>query len=282
MLFRFREPESGKIENMDLQKLRHVEAWDWPAEAGDLILKALNDEKRPLEERLLAVELSGELADFGPVHGAALLNIVEDNLAPEQLRARAAIALGPALELADIDGFDCEFEEPALTPELFEKIKKALRKVIMNLEAPKELRRRALEAAVRAPENWQRPVARQFFEEDDRDWKLTAVFCMRFLKGFERDIVEALKTSDELILIEALQAAANWELRSAWPDVRKLLRDRKTPRDVLLVAVEAAYDVGGSQAQETLQDLSDHPDEDVAALAEFSLADGLDSDDFDD
>ena len=259
-----------------LKMLANTESWDWPAEASDFILIVLKDRSRPLEDRILAAELSSELCDFGPGHARALLDILTDSGAQVGLRSAAALAFGPALELYDVDDLDEDLEDNPLTEELFHRITKELRKIVIDLEGPKELRRRALEAAVRAPQEWQNQVVREAFQSPDSDWQLTAVFCMRYLKGFEQEIARSLKHKDERVVVEGLRAAGVWEVRKAWPAVRDLIRAKTTRHHLRLLAVEVASDVGGDRARQLLSSLIDHDDQEVAGLAELVLADLID------
>ena len=149
---------------------------------------------------------------------------------PEELRAKAAISLGPVLEQSDIEmGDDGEFDDPDDVPiseKTFRKIQQSLRKVYLDTAVPKLTRRRILEAAVRAPEDWQTQAIRTAYASDDPEWKLTAVFCMRYVRGFEKQILEALESPDPKIHYEAISAAGNWEVDAAWPHVTALLESQ--------------------------------------------------------
>jgi hypothetical protein len=56
----------------------------------------------------------------------------------------------------------------------------------MDASVPTDVRRRILEASVRAPQDWHRDAIRAAYASDDDVWRLTAVFCMRSVRGFER------------------------------------------------------------------------------------------------
>src|ERR1035438_7783433 len=99
------------------------------------------------------------------------------------------------------------------TPEL------SLRKLYQDESLPKELRRRILEGAVRAPEPWHQDAIRTAYQSGDSDWMVTAVFAMRYVRGFDDQILESLKSADEDIHYEAVVAAGNWSLDAAWPHV---------------------------------------------------------------
>ena len=57
---------------------------------------------------------------------------------------------------------------------------------------PKELRRRILEASVRAFEPWHPDAIRTAYASSDQEWVLTAVFAMAHIKGFDEQILESL------------------------------------------------------------------------------------------
>jgi hypothetical protein len=77
---------------------------------------------------------------------------------------------------------------------------------------PKEVRRRTLEASVRAPESWHQNAITAAYSSGDKDWILTDVFSMRWVRGFDYQILEALKSADPEIHYEACQAATG-----GWP-----------------------------------------------------------------
>jgi hypothetical protein len=45
---------------------------------------------------------------------------------------------------------------------------------------------------VRAPQDWHENAVGSAYASGDDTWKLTAVFCMRFVRGFDGQIVEEL------------------------------------------------------------------------------------------
>ena len=203
---------------------------------------------------------------------------------PEELRAKAAISLGPVLEHADTDGFEYPDDVP-ITEQTFHRARESLRKLYADAGIPGEVRRRILEAAVRAPQDWQRGAIGAAYASDDEDWRLTAVFCMGFVRGFEEQILEALESKNAAIHYEAVRAAGNWEVDAAWPHISALVTAEETDRPLLLAAVEAVGSIRPREAAEILDALIDAEDEDIAeAVYEaLTMAEGLaDEDDEDD
>ncbi len=114
------------------------------------------------------------------------------------------------------------------------------------------------------------------------NWRLTAVFCMRYVKGFEDRVLEALESEDPDMLYEAVSAAGNRHLDDAWPRLTALLDSDETDRDVLFAAIEAVTEIRPQEAGVILVDLADSEDEELAEAATDAMlaAKGL-SGDFD-
>ena len=83
---------------MDLHDLENTPPWEWPADARNLLLLTLREESASERDRGLAAELAGDLVVMNDELAAALLAIVENPQQPPDIRAKASIALGPALE----------------------------------------------------------------------------------------------------------------------------------------------------------------------------------------
>ena len=268
---------------MDLKTLQDTPPWDWPADAGKRFLKILADRRANASDRLIAADLAGDYTVINDELADSLIAIVRSPDEPEQLRATAAIALGPALEQAYTDEFDDPDDVP-ITETTFRNIQDSLREVYFNNTVPNEVRRRILEASVRAPESWHPDAIAAAYSSGDRDWMLTAVFSMRWVRGFGDQILEALKSADTEILCEAVQAAGNWELAAAWPDVVALVHDAGTPKPLLLAAIGAVGFIRPAEAGETLVDLADSDDEDIAeaAVEAISMAEATPDEDQED
>jgi len=233
-------------------------------------LKILIDRRAKASDRLAAAELAGDFTVINDDLADALLAVAGDAGEPQKLRARAAISFGAILEHADLGGFD-ELDEMPITEGMFRKIQDSLRKIYLDNDSPKEVRRRVLEASVRAPEAWHPDAIGQAYSSRDREWMLTAVFAMRWVRGFDHQILEALDSADPDIHYEAVLAAGNWELDAAWDRVVELLDDPDTPKPLLLAAIEAAGSIRPLEAGIILVDLADSDDEDVAEAADEAL-----------
>ena len=258
--------------DLDLTILEVTPPWEWPNDAAEAVLKRLRDNQGDEAERLLAAELAGEIVIVSQDLTKALSAIVADRGASDELRGRAAIALGPVLEEMDLheplgDELD-ELDPPPIPPHEFQRIRWELQAVYRAADTPKEVRRRILEASVRAPEAWHEDAIREAYGRDDDEWRLTAIFCMGRVQGFASEILASLNDPAEAVRFEAVQAAGLREIRAAWPHVAHLLRSPDTDRQLLLAAIEASVGVRGKATIEFLDDLSASEDEEIAEAAE--------------
>ncbi len=107
---------------------------------------------------------------------------------------------------------------------------------------------------------------------------------MSWVPGFDKQILEALKSSDAEIHFEAVQAAGNRELDAAWSHVVSLVKDARTPKPLLLSAVGAVASIRPAAARKILADLADSEDEEIAEAADeaIDLAETLSDDEDDD
>ena len=229
------------------------------------------DSRANESDRLLAADLAGDLVAINDDLANALLAIVRSPGEPEQLRARAAISLGPVLEQTDIDGFEDPDDAPPITEPMFRHIQDSLQKLYADDSIPKQVRRRILEASVRAPETWHQNAIQAAYSSGDKDWMLTAVFAMRFVRGFDDRILEALKSADPEIHYEAVEAAGNWALDAAWSHVVALVKDPATPQPLLLAAIGAVADIRPAEARKILADLAGSDDEEIAEAANEAI-----------
>jgi hypothetical protein len=231
----------------------------------------LNDGLAPESDRLVAAELAGDSTVMDDDLADVLMAIIRRADEPEKLRARVAISFGAVLEQADTDGFEDPDNVP-ISERTFRNIQDTIHRLYLDNSTPKEVRRRILEASVRATENWHQNAIRAAYASGDKDWMLTAVFSMRWVRGFDNQILEALKSTDPEIHYQAVNAAGNWELDAAWPRIVALLNDVGTPKPLLLAAITAAASIRPQEAAEILIDLVDSVDEEIAEAADEAIA----------
>ena len=268
---------------MDLKTLKDTPPWDWPEGAGKMFLEILRDDQADESDRLLAAELAGDFTVINNDLVDALLSILLSGVESEELRCKAVISLGPALEHAETDGFEDPSDVP-ITEQTFHMIQESLRELYMDANVPKNVRRWILEASVRAPQDWHQDAVRAAYSSDDEDWKLTAVFSMRFVRGFGDQILEALESADPDVHYEAVCAAGNWEVDAAWPHITTLVTSKETEKPLLLAAIDAVASIRPREAGGILVDLTDSDDEDIAEAAyeAMSMAEGVSDEEYDD
>jgi hypothetical protein len=255
---------------MDLKALRDTPPWDWPRDAAEEFQEILIDHQADKTDRLIAAELAGDLTVINDDLADALTAIIRSPDEPEQLRARAAIALGPVLEQADTDGFDDPDDVP-ISQRTFRNIQDLLQKLYFDNSIPKEVRRPILEASVRAPESWHQNAIRAAYSSGDKEWILTAVFSMRWVRGFDDQILEALKTADPEIHYQAVEAAGAWGLAAAWSHIVALVHGAATPKPLLLAAISAVASIRPAEAGSVLIDLADSDDEEIAEAVDEAI-----------
>jgi hypothetical protein len=254
-----------------LAALMDTPPWDWPEGTGTMLLDILRDHGTPEADLLLAIESAGDLIVINDDLVGALLSILNGGQKSEKARSQAAISFGPVLEQVDIGGSDDPDGSP-ITERTFQTIQQTLRTLYADAAVPEEVRRRVLEASVRAIQEWHFEAVSAAWASGDEAWRLTAAFCMRFVRGFEKQILEALESPNQDIRYEAVLAAGNWDLALAWPYVAPLLKSSGTEKYLLIAAIEASSGMCPDEAIPILLNLVESDDEDVAEAAHAALA----------
>jgi hypothetical protein len=255
---------------MKMKVLQDSPPWEWPRDAGRQFLDALKNRSIDESERLIAAQLAGDLIVINDRIAKTLLGIVGNAEESEALRGTAAIALGAVLEQASLT----EFEDPEEVPireETYNTIQDSFERFLSEGDFPKLVRRKMLEASVRAPEPWHRDVIREAYASEDEEWKLTAVYAMRWVRGFGHQILDALRSSNNAIRREAVVAAGNWELDAAWSHVHSLVQDDKAGKELRLAAIDAIAAIRPSEARLILGDLASSDDEVIAKAASEAM-----------
>ncbi len=255
---------------MDVKTLANTVPWQWPEDAGALLLGVLKDRQAAESDRTIAATLAGDIVVMSDEMAKVLLSIVEDPGESDGIRGRAAISLGPVLEHAETVGFD-DFDDIVIGRGMFKRVQKTLQAVFENRSVPDEVRRPVLEGSVRAPLDWHTPAVRHAYTSDDPAWKRTAVFCMAYVAGFEDEILESLESADPEIRLMAVDAAGNWGIDEAWPLVAPLLSSARGDKDLLISAIEAVSSIRPEEALELLPRFVDDPDEEISEAAADAL-----------
>jgi HEAT repeat protein len=256
---------------MDLKVLEETPPWEWPQGTDEMLLGILRDNRKNEADRLLAAGLAGDYTVINDELVVALLSIVRNGEESEAIRAKAVISLGPVLETAYIDEFD-DPEAVPISEETFHGIQTSLRELYMDLDVPMEVRRRILEGSVRAPEEWHKEAIRDAYSSGDALWRLTAVFGMQYVRGFDTQILEALESENEEIHYEAVCAAGNWGIDAAWSHIASLATSELTAKSLRLAAIGGLGNIRPQEAAEILNDLTLSDDEDIVEMANEAMA----------
>lgn len=259
---------------MNIESLRQTPPWEWPKDAAATLLLSLRDPRRAPDEREVAASLAGDLVVMNDEIAVTLASLASDRAEPENVRAAAAISLGPVLEQTEMEGFEDDgISEPPITERTLKFIQKTLRGIYSDTAEPLLVRRRAFEASVRFPDDWHADAIRAAYSGSEHDWKLTAVFAMQYVPGFDQQILESLASNDPELQFEAVRAAGAQGLAAAWPRIESLLTSPETDRDLRLAAIEAAVTVAPEKAAPILVDLCDSEDEEIAEAAADAMSD---------
>ena len=261
---------------MDLKKLWDIPPWEWPDDAGEMLLGALGDDDVADSDRLLAAEMASSVTVMNDNLAETLLAIVRNPAEGEALRGTAAISLGPILEYLEPDGY-VDTEDDLVSERTVWAIRDSLHEVYLDADVPKEVRRRVLEASVRTREDWHPGAVLAAYHRGDKAWGLTAVFCMTYVTGFDDEILEALESEDPAIHYQAVRAAGSSAVDAAWPHIRALVGAEEIDKPLLLAAIDAAASIRPEEVAESLGHLAESEDEEIAdAIFEaLAIAEGL-------
>jgi len=260
---------------MDLKRLGNVPPYDWPEDTDEAILDTLTSKQASASDRLTAARMAGEIVVMNNEIAETLLALAQSSHEPEDLRATAAVALGAVLEQADVEMLgDGKFDDPnavPITEATFRQLVDGLRKLYSDESLSKEVRRRVLEASVRAQRDWHATALKTAYGSKDKDWKLTAVFGMQYIRGFDAQILESLESSDRQLRYFAIEAAGNWQIDAAWPHIVGLVQDPRTPKDLRLAAIEALANIRPEEAGTILVDIDHRGDEEIKEAADEAM-----------
>lgn len=251
-----------------LEVVASLGSWERSEETKALVLDGFRSPDAAV--RVLALEVAAqEMDDDLAVEVARLLDTDPD----VEVRGLAALTLGPALE--EMNSED-DWEGPDLgglpmSVALFQAIESRLEGIYRDAGEPKEVRRRALEAAVRSPRPWQRAAIRLAWASDDPEWRLTAVFSMGCLSGFKAEILEALESDSAELKVEAMRAIGGQGIEEVGDELVSLVASHQTPHELRLAAIYALATVRPAGGEEVLESLLQTDDEEIAEAAREAL-----------
>lgn len=257
----------------NLESLAETPSWNWPELAGSWVKAGLRSGASP--ELLSALQLAAELVVMDDEIAQMLVDILISDRSSE-LRVAAVLALSPGLEEASDVGFDValdpEFDTTALTRKAFLETRAAVRSVYSDASQPALVRQACLRVAVRAPEDWQDAEVKKAYQSPDREWRLTALECMGWLQGFDRQLVAALAVPGDAELASvAVRAAALAGVELAGPLVLEIARSESTEPELRETAVAALGQLCPPGSDDLLLELTQGGDENLAAVASEAL-----------
>jgi tetratricopeptide (TPR) repeat protein len=262
---------STGVETADLTRLQDTAPWEWPADARDLLLGVLRQPGADEAQRRLAAELASAFVVLDDEVAETLLAVTSASHESEIVRGQAALSLGPALEHADVEGFE-DPDDIVISERTFRSVVHSLRKLYRDPGVPSNVRRYVFEASVRAPQDWHMDAIRAAYTSEDPTWRVSAVFAMRWVRGFDAEILQALMSEDDDIKYEAVHAAGNWSIDAAWPHIAQLITSGTATKALRLAAIEAAPSIRSDEASVVLADVLDSGDDDIVAAAHEAMA----------
>lgn len=281
---------------MNFKELVKMPQWDWPDNAGEIILKVVRNHREAIEERTIAIVLACSSSIVTDDIVREILSIIENPQEAEVIRSTAVSSLGPVLEFVSMEDM-AEMQELSVSKDTITIIRRKLKSIYESGDYPVDIRRQALQSSAQYPEEWHASEIRKHYTGSDLDWKLIAIFCMGYCPGFEEQILECVNSDTNEIRCNAIEAAGNQELEDAWPVVLRILSSNDSDKSLLLQAIIAAPRINPYEAIDLLEKLyEEHQDEEVTEFAAEALSeindmvgdddlyddDDDDDDDFDD
>ncbi|MFB6262626.1 MAG: hypothetical protein ABEL76_03210 [Bradymonadaceae bacterium] len=247
--------------------LQRIEMRGEPWNATEDLKEILSEADPDLVERALdstAQAMDDELAEMH-------VEIAVDASRSPQTRSRAAIALGPALETCDMGSWETNWDPPPLSEDCYREVKSALDELVRDEEAPKLVRRRAFEAAVRSPEDWHREFVDDIRDADDADWRLTAVFAARRL-GMSEVVMDGFSDPDERIVREACEGLSHFHPEGSVDACKRIAQDASLETETRISALWGLAATGADGLYGFFEDLKfDARDADIRNAADEAL-----------
>ncbi len=251
-----------------LAAIASLGSWEWPEQARGILLKGLGS--AIAERQILAITSLAENMDDEIAH--QILDLLNDTGVEEAVQAEAVSGLSVVLEECELIGFDDPGDPPPISVSSMKKIIDRLRRLYLDSETPKIVRRRALESASRSPQGWQENAVRAAWASGDPQWQVSATFCMGLLRGFDSEIQQAFNSDSDEIKFEAIRAAGQSGIRALAAESLDLGQNEGVcPRRRYAAVVAIGY-LAPPEAFPILEELQRHDDAELAELATEALA----------
>lgn len=205
---------------------------------------------------------------------AAFLKIAEGDASPE-VRADVILGLGPIIEECGdemLASGDLEDGFAPLSTARYKDLQTRLRKLYDDASQPAIVRRRALESLVRDQQPWMDDEAKKLAASGERDWKLTSLFVMGHLSGFDDVILEELNGSDPELVAEAVHAAGRRAIEGAAEKIADFAASDEADHDVRVSAI-LALPYLDEDCGDLLEELARDDDDEISEAAGAALDD---------
>lgn len=251
-----------------LAAIASMGSWEWPEQARDILLEGL--ESAVAERQILAINSLAENMDDEIVQ--KILSLLNDSTVGEAVQAEAVSGLSVVLEECELIGFDDPWDPPPISIASVNSIMDRLRRLYLDSETPKIVRRRALESASRSPQGWQENAVRAAWASGDPEWQVSATFCMGLLRGFDSEIQQAFNSDNEKIKFEAIRAAGQSGIKALAPEILGLVQDEAVNPQLRYAAAMSIGYLAPPEAFPILEKLQLNDDAELAELATEALA----------
>lgn len=180
----------------------------------------------------------------------------------EQVRARAAIALGQYMYWAELD---------ELSPAKAAQVKQALLAAHRHPAETLEVRRRALEALSALTDPEIHDLIAAAYQHPEEKMRVSAIFAMgrSAHTRWRSTVIKELDNPSPALRFEAAKAAGELEAKKAVPRLIELLAD--SDREIQQAAAWSLGQIGGKQAKEALQRAAQGEDEVLREAAKDAL-----------
>ncbi len=171
------------------------------------------------------------------------------------VRAASAAALATYIYMGEVED---------ISPKKLQQVEACLLRLISSQDAM-IVRRRALEALGFSSRNEVVGLIEKVYASSDMDWLVSALFAMGRSANsrWKPQVVSMLTHENPSVRAEAASAAGELEIKTAVPQLLKLLRDSDI--DVRMTSIWSLSQIGGAGVRSALESLLESTDDDEEA-----------------
>lgn len=233
-----------------LRRMTEISETDFEMDYRTIGLHALQDAEPLVREAAISVLWEDESTE--------LLKDLEHmavNDPAVEVRARALSELGRFILSSELG--DCD-------EEVAENARRIASNIVQDKTQPILVRRRALEAIANCSHPIVPTAIREAYYSDDHQMRVGAVFAMgrTFDKQWHDIVITELEADDEEMRFEAARASGELEIRTAIPQLAKILTNDDAEIETKEIAIWALGEIGGAEAIRILEIVADMAEED--------------------